>query len=266
MGKQWKQWQISFGGGSKITADDGCSHEIKRHLLLGRKSMNNLKSILKIRDITLPTKVCLVKAMVFPVVVYECESWTIKKVECQKNWCFWNVVLVHTLESPLDWKEINPVNPKGNWSWVLMGRTDAEFETPIFWPPDAKNWLIGKDHDAGKDWRQEEKGALEDEMFGLCHQLNGHDFGHALGIGDGQGILVCCSPWRSQSQTQLWLNWTETRPWTRHWNFLALHCISVGWDAYSPCLYTGEQWSVSLKNKKEIYGNGRLPRTVLSTL
>ena len=149
-------------GGSKIIADSDCSHEIKRRLLLGRKVMTNLDSILKSRDITLPTKVHLVKAMVFPVVVYGCESWTIKKSWTPKNWCFWTVMLEKTLESPLDCKEIKSVLPKGNQSWILIGRTYAE--APILWPPDAKNWLIGKDPDAGKDWRQEKKGMTDDEM------------------------------------------------------------------------------------------------------
>ena len=121
---------------SKITADGDCSHEIKRHLLLGRKAMTNLDSKLKSRDITLPTKVHLIKAMVFPVVMYGYESWTIK---APKNWCFWTVVLEKTLESPLDCKEIKPVNPTGNQSWIFIGRTDAEAETPILWPPDARN-------------------------------------------------------------------------------------------------------------------------------
>ena len=126
--------------GSKITADGDCSHEIKRCLLLGRKALTNLDSILKSRDITLPTKVHLVKAMVFPVVMYGCESWTIKKAEHQpKNWCFWTVVLEKTLESPLDCKEIQPVHPKGNQSWIFIGRTDAEAETSILWPLDTKN-------------------------------------------------------------------------------------------------------------------------------
>ena len=138
--------------------------------------MTNIDSILKSRDITLPTKVCLVKAMVFPVVMYGCESWTIKKAECQKNWCFWTSVLEKTLESLLDCKEIKSVHPKGDQSWVFIGRTDAEAETPILWPPDVKSWLIGKDPDAGKDWRWEEKGTAEDEIVGCHHWLNGHEF------------------------------------------------------------------------------------------
>ena len=162
--------------GSKITAVGDCSHEIKRRLLLGRKVMTNLDSMLKSKDITLPTKTHLVRAMVFSsshVWMWELdykESWVLK------NWCFWTVVLEKTLESPLDCKEIQPVHPKGNQSWIFIGRTDAEAETTILWPPDAKNWLIGKDPDAGKDWRQEEKGTSEDEMVGWHHRLYGHKF------------------------------------------------------------------------------------------
>ena len=136
--------------GSKITADGDCSQEIKRCLLLGRKAMTNLDSILKSRDIAWPTKVFLVRAMVYPVVMYRCESWPIKKVKHQKNWCFQTVVLEKTLENPLDCNKIKPVNPKGNQSWIFIGRTDAEAEAPILWPPDAKSWLTGKDTDAGK--------------------------------------------------------------------------------------------------------------------
>ena len=155
-------------GGSKITADGDCSHEIKRCLLLGRKIMTNLHSIFKSRDITLPTKVCLVKAIVFPIVVLDVLMWELdyKESWVPKNWCFWTVVLEKTLESPLDGKEIQPVHPNGNQSWIFIGRTDAEAETPILWPPDAKNWLIGKDPDAGKNWRQEEKRMTEDETVG----------------------------------------------------------------------------------------------------
>ena len=148
-------WSVFHFLGSKITADGDCSHEIKRRLLLGRKVMTNLDGILKSRDITLPTKVHLVKAMVFPVVMYGCESWDFEEDWAPKNWCFWTVVLEKTLESLLDWKEIKPVNPKGNQSWILIGRTDAEAEAPIFRPPNVKNWLIWKDPDAGKYWRRE---------------------------------------------------------------------------------------------------------------
>ena len=138
MGKQWKQCQTLFFGGSKITADGNCSHEIKRCLLLGKKVVTNLDSIFKSRDITLPTKVRLVKAMVFPVVMYGCESWTVKKAKRQRTdafelWCW------RTLESPLDCKEIQPVHPKGDQSRVFIGRTNVEAETPILWPPDAKS-------------------------------------------------------------------------------------------------------------------------------
>ena len=140
MGKQQKRWQF-ISGGSKITADGDCSHEIKRHLLLGRKFMTNLDSLLESRDITLPTKVCLGKAMVFPVVMYGCGSWAYKEIWAPKNWCFWTVVL-KTLESFLDCKEIKPVHPKGNQCWIFIGRTDAEAETSIIWSPDVKNWFL----------------------------------------------------------------------------------------------------------------------------
>ena len=130
------------------------------------------------------------------------EGWALK------NWCFWTVVLEKTLESLLDCKEIQPVHPKGNQSWMFIRRTDAE--TPILWPLDAKNWLIGKDPDAGKDWGQEEKGMTEDEMVGWHHQLDGYGFGWTPGVGDGQGGLVCCGSWgRKESDTTEWLNWTE---------------------------------------------------------
>ena len=151
--------------------------------------MTNLDSILKSRDITLLTKVCLIKAMVFPVVMYRRESWTIKKAEHWRMdafelWC------CKTLESSSDCKEIKPVNPKGDQSWIFFGRTDT-----VLWPLYAKNWLIRKDPNAGKDWRQEEKGATEDKMVGWHCQLDGHEFKQALGNGEGQGSLACCSPW-----------------------------------------------------------------------
>ena len=152
-----------------------CNHEIKRLLLLGKKAMTNLDSILKSRDITLPTKVHLVKAMVFLVVMYGCELHH-KEGWAPKNWCFWTVVLKKTLESPLDCKDIQPVHPKGNQFWVSIGRTDVEAETPIVRPPDAKSWLIWKDHDAGKDWRQKEKGTTEDAVVGWHYWRSGHEF------------------------------------------------------------------------------------------
>ena len=171
--------------------------------------MTNLDSIFKSRDITLPTKLSLVKAMVFPIVMYLCEldceeSWVLK------NWCFWTAVLEKTLESPLDCKKIQPVHPKGDQSWVFIGSTDVKAETPILWPLDAMSWLIWKDPDAGTDWRQEEKGTLQDEMAGWHHQLNWHDLEKSPGDGEGQGF---CHP-RSHSCTWLsdWndLNWNYT--------------------------------------------------------
>ena len=125
-----------------------------------------------------------------------------------KNWCFWTVVLVKTLESPLNCKEIQPVHAKGNQSWIFIGRTDAEAEAPILWPPDAKNWLTGKDPDTEKDWKQEEKGMTENEMVGWHHRLDGHESEQAPGVGDRQGSLACCSPWVTKSRTRL-TTWTE---------------------------------------------------------
>ena len=179
---------------SKITADGDCSHEIRRLLLLARKVMNNLDSVLKGRDITLLTKVCIVKDMVFPVVMYGCESWT-KESWVLKNWWFWTVVLKKTVERPLDYKDIKPLNPKGNQPWIFIVRTCAEAEAPILWPPDVKSWLTGKDPDAGKDWGQEEKETTKDETVGWHHLFNGHEFEQTLGDTEEQGSLVCCSPW-----------------------------------------------------------------------
>ena len=164
MRQQWKQCETFFSWAPKITADGDCSHEIKRHLIPGRKAMKNLDSVLKSRDFTLLTKACRVKAMVFPVVMYRCESGTIKRAKHPGIDAFER--LETTLESPLDSKEIQPVNSKGKQPWIFIRMTDVEAEVPIFWPPDAKSWLTGKDPDAGKDWGQEEKGATENEMVG----------------------------------------------------------------------------------------------------
>ena len=130
-----------------------------------------------------------------------------KEIWVLKNWHFWTVVLEKTLESPLDSKEIKLVNPKRNQSWIFIGRTDAE--TPILWPPDSKNWFIGKDPDVGKDWRWEEKGTTEEEMVEGYHQLNRHEFEQAPGVGDVEGGLVCCSPRVAKSDMAEWLNWTK---------------------------------------------------------
>ena len=166
--------------------------------------------------------------MVFPV-VFHVWMW---ELDCEESWalkncCFWTVVLEKTLESPLDCKEIQPVHPKGDQSWVFIGRTDAKAETPILWPPHAKSWLIGKDSDAGRDWGQEEKGMPEDEMAGWHHRLDGHEFGWTPGVGDEQGGLVCCnSLGHKESDTTERLNWTEMNwkipspflnlPWSHH--------------------------------------------------
>ena len=166
-------WDLIFLG-SKTTADGNCSHEIKIPLSLRRKAMTILDSILKSRDFA--NKVLSSKSYGFSsshVWMWELdykESWALK------NWCFWTLVLEKSLESSMDCKKIQPVHPKGNQSWIFIGRTDGEAETPILWPPYAKNWLIGKDTDAGKDWRWEEKETTEVEMVGWHHQLNGHEF------------------------------------------------------------------------------------------
>ena len=163
--------------GSKITADGDCSHEIKRRLLLGRKVYDQPKQLIKKQRYYFANKGSSSQSYGFSsshVWIWELdykESWVLK------NWCFWIVVLEKTLEGPLDSYKIQPVRPKGNQSWLFIGRTAAEAETPILWPPDAKNWLIWKDPDAGKDWRWEEKGWMtEDEMVGWHHRLNGHEF------------------------------------------------------------------------------------------
>ena len=162
--------------GPKITGYGDCSHEIKRHLFLRRKAMTNLDSVLKSINITLPTKVQIVKSVVFSsshVWMWQLgykEGWLLR------FWCFQSVVLEKTLESPMDYKEIKPVHPKGNQFWIFLRRTDAEAEAPILWPPDVKSWLIGKDPDAGKDWGQEFKRVTDDEMVGWHHWLNGQEF------------------------------------------------------------------------------------------
>ena len=179
--------------GSKITAEDDCCHEMKTHLLLRRKVMTNLDRILKSRNITLPTKVHIVKKP-YGFSISHVRMWEFDHKEgwALKNLYFWFVMLPRTLESFLDCKEIKSVNPKGNQPWIFIGRTDAEAETPILWPPNVKSWLTGKQADAGKNWRQEEKGTTEDEMVGWHHWLDGHEFEQAPGTSERQGKLVCC--------------------------------------------------------------------------
>ena len=200
MGKQWKQWQTLFWGGSKITADGDCSHEIKRRLLLRRKAMTNLNSVLKSRDITLPTNVHLVKAMVFPVVVYGCESWTML-LNCgagEDAWVPWTAR--RSNQSIL--KEISAEYSLEG----LMLKLKLQYFGHLMWRTDS----LEKNPDDGKDWRQEEKGVTEDEMVGWHHWLDGHEFEWALGVGDGQGSLPFCSPWgyRESDMTEQ-LNWTD---------------------------------------------------------
>ena len=195
-------------GGSQITADGDCSHGIKRCLLLGRKVMTNLDSIFKSRDITWPTKVHLVKAMVFPVVMYGCESWTIKKAEHQRIdayelWCWRRLLRVPWTARRSNQSILKEINPECSLEGLML-----KLKLLLFWLPDAKNWLTGKDPDAGKYWRWEEKGTTDDEMVGWHHQLNGHEFEFTLIIGDGQGGLACYSLWgHRQSDTTEWLNW-----------------------------------------------------------
>ena len=166
-----------YFGGSKITADGDCSHEIKRRLLLGRKVMTNLDSILKSRDITLPTEVRLVKAMVFSVVMYGCESLTMKKAEhwridAFELWCWRRLLRVPWTARRSNQSILKKISPE-----KIIGKTDVEAETPILWPPDVKSWLIRKDPNAEKDWGQEEKGTTKDEIAGWRHWLDGHGFG-----------------------------------------------------------------------------------------
>ena len=194
---------------SKITVDSYCSHDIKRHLLLRRKAITNLGSKLKTGQYFANKRLY---SQSYDFSSSHVWMWALdhNKGWVPKNWCFRAVVLGKTLESRLDFKEIKPVNPKGNQSWIFTGRTDAEIKAPILWPPDAKNWFTGKDPDTAEDWRQEEKGPTEDGMVGWHYWLDEHEFEQGPGVGDGQGSLACCSPWgRKELDTAEWLNWTE---------------------------------------------------------
>ena len=195
--------------GSKITADGDCSHKIKRRLLLGRRVMTNLDSILKSRDITLPTKVDLVKAMVFPVVMYGCESWTVKKAEHRRIDAFelwyWRRLLRVPWTARRSNQSILKEISRGISSEGMMLKLKL-----VPRPPHMKSWLIGKDSDAGRGWGQEEKGMTDNEMAGWHHWLDGRESEWSPGVGDGQGGLACCNSWgRKESDTTERLNWTE---------------------------------------------------------
>ena len=189
--------------GAEITADGDWSHEVRRWLLLGREAMPKPDSMLKSKDIIFLTKVCIFKAMVFPVVTYGCESWIIKKAELQRIWCLWNVVLENILENPLESKETKPINLKGSQLCILIGRTDAEAEAPILWPPDMKSWRIGKDLDARKDWGHKGKRVSEDEMGGCHHWYNGHELGQTPG--DVRDAEACCAAYHGFTKSLTWL-------------------------------------------------------------
>ena len=197
MGKQWKQWLTLFWGAPKslqpwnsktLTPWEKSYDQPRQHIKKQRHSFANKGPSSQGYGFS--------SGQVWMWELDYKESWV------PNNWCFWTMVMKKTLESPLDCKEIQPVLSKGNQSWIFIGRTDVEAETPTLWPPDAKSWLIWKDPDAGKDWRQEEKGTIEDEMVGWHHRLNGDS--------DGQGGLACCSPWGCKDlDTTEWLNWTD---------------------------------------------------------
>ena len=231
--------------------------KLKDAYSFGRKVMTKLDSILKGRDIILSTKVHLVKAMVFPVVMYGCEGWTVKKAECQRIdafelWCWRRLLRVPwTARS-------QPVHPKGDQFWVFFGRNDAKAEIPVLWPPHEKSWLIEKDSDAGRNWGQEEKGMTEDEMARWHHQLNGRESEWTPGVGDGQGGLACCSSWgHEESDTTERLNWTElnatpsqnkepqVRKECAQWNQVSWVQSSASWPHYGTLskLLTGQEES-----------------------
>ena len=201
--------------GSKIIADGDCSHEIKRHLLPGRKVMTNLDSIFKSRDISLPKEVHLFKAIVFPLVMYACESWTVKKAEhwridAFELWCWRRLLWV-------PWTARRSNQSKGDQSWVFIGRTDAKAET-------------------GRGWWQEEMGMTEDEMAGWHHRLDGLEFEWTLGVGDGRGGLVCCNSWGCKELQES--NMTEQLNWTE---------LNLNWDVWS--ILTGGFWGSILSSQ-----------------
>ena len=210
MGEQWKQCQTLFLGGSKITADGDCSHEIKRRLLLGRKVMTNLDSILKSRDITLPIKgLSSLRLWFFQWSCLDVRVGLWRKLNAKE------LMLLNCGVGEDSWESLglqgDPTSPFWRIQpWDFFGRNDAKAENSVLWPPHVKSWLIGKDPDAGRDWGQEEKGTTEDEMAGWHHWLDGRESEWTPGVGDGQGGLACCDSWgRKESDTTEWLIWSD---------------------------------------------------------
>jgi len=222
LGKQWKEWQTLFSWAPKSLQMVTAAMELKDACSLEGKLCQPGQHIKKQRHYFANKGPSSQRYGFSSSHVWMWEL-NYKEIWALKNWYFWTVVLEKTLENSLDCKEIQPVNPKRNQSWIFIGRTDAEAEVPILWPPDAKNWLNGKDPDAGKDWRQEEKGKTEEEMVGWHHGLDGHEFEQTLRVGDRQGSLECCSPWGcKESDTTKPLNWTELLSYKKEWIFLHL--------------------------------------------
>ena len=205
MGKQWKQWQTLFWGTPKSLQMVTAAMKLKRRYDQPRQHIKKQRHYFANKGLS-SQRYGFFSSHVWMWELDYKDSWVLK------NWCFWTVVLEKTLESPLDCKDIQPVQPKGNQSWIFIGRTGAKAEASILQLPDAKNWLIRKVPDAGKDWRQEDKDGWEDEMVGWHHQLNGHEFEQTPGAGNGQGDLVCCTSWgRKELDTTEQLNWTELK-------------------------------------------------------
>ena len=237
MRKKCKQWKTLFSWAPKSVKMGTAAMKLKM-LAPWKKTYDNHRQHIEKQRHYFANKGPSCQGYTFPsghVWIWELdhdESWA------PKNWCFWTVVLEKILESLLDCKKIKPVNPMGNQSWIIIGRTDAEAETPIVWLPDTKRWLTGKDSDTAKDWRQEEKKMAEDEKVGWHHGLNGREFEQAPGVGDGQGSLACCSSWgRQESNMTEWLNWIELN-WaelglTQCWLAPGAHVL----DRWGPCRF-----------------------------
>ena len=239
MGKQWKQWQTLFSWGPKSLQMVIAAMKLKKILAPWRKAMTNLDSILKSRDIILPTKVCLVKAVVFPVVMYGYESWTIKKAECRRTdafelWCWRRLLRVPWTARSSNQSILKEINVNYSLEALIL-------RLPYF---DAKNLVVGKDPDAGKDWGWEEKGMTEDEMVGWHHHINGHEFEQALGAGNGQGSLACCGPWGQKG-----LDMTERLNWSDNDDFGETKGLKNISNQYSQFLGNGG-WRLTWNKKK----------------